>query len=173
MENSIKMARESILGLRVCAVSSVSACIVISILWCKFLPPNLSFTANYFLLGSLIFFCSFCIIGDLMMYKMNVFIKSIIGAIFFLVYPISSAVLDGPYLGYLMWLICRSHFCCMCCLPHATPKLFIKNANTLCRLNIICFVFRLCCNLFLIFFYTLKLMKYVANIFTQVMQRWL
>ncbi|MDX8415104.1 hypothetical protein [Intestinicryptomonas porci] len=105
LENSIKMAKESILGLRVCAVSSVSACIVISILWCKFLPPNLSFTANYFLLGSLIFFCSFCIIGDLMMYKMNVFIKSIIGAIFFLVYPISSAVLDGLYLGYLMWLM--------------------------------------------------------------------
>lgn len=172
MENSIKMAKESILGLRVYAVSSVSACIVISILWCKFLPPNLSFTANYFLLGSLICFSSFCIIGDLMMYKMNVFIKSIIGAIFFLVYPISSAIWDGLYLGYLMWLM-PIPFCCMCFLPYATPKLFIKNANTLCRLNIICFVFRLCCNLFLIFFYALKLMKYVANIFTQVMQRWL
>lgn len=105
MENSIKTAKECILGLRVCAVFSLCACVVISILWCKFLPYGFSFGANYFLLGSLIIFCSFCIIGDLMMYRMNALIKCMIGAIFLGVYPISSAILDGLYLGYLMWLM--------------------------------------------------------------------
>lgn len=78
MENSIKMARESILGLRVCAVFSVFVCAVICLLSFALLSSEKTYFANYFLLGNLLSFYTVCTICDLSLLKIKTCAKNLL-----------------------------------------------------------------------------------------------
>lgn len=88
MENSIKMARESILGLRVCAVFSVFVCAVFYLLSFAHLSSEKTYFANYFLLGNFLSFYTICTICDLSLLKIKTCAKNLLFLIFVLWYPV-------------------------------------------------------------------------------------
>ena len=88
MENSIKMAKESILGLRVCAVFSVFVCAVFYLLSFAHLSSEKTYFANYFLLGNFLSFYTICTICDLSLLKIKACAKNLLFLIFVLWYPV-------------------------------------------------------------------------------------